>query len=141
MRSAGSNTLTPTAACGKAQPQPSTALRNKLWPVQTEGAWTDTQQPHQGSCSVPAAEPKHHPGINSKKEKSRKNPCSLYPDTSMGRQLPESPSDTTTTAFSCNLKPLWLPQHHPACCRPRNKQTVQQNTFKPVFSLSDLELL
>lgn len=41
----------PTPGCGKAQPQLSTALRNKLWPVQTGGAWTDTQQPHQGSGS------------------------------------------------------------------------------------------
>lgn len=33
----------PTPGCGKAQPQPSMALRNKLWPVQTGGAWTDTR--------------------------------------------------------------------------------------------------
>lgn len=132
----------PTPSCGKAQPQPSTARSNKLWPVQTGGAWTDTQQPHQGSrsCSVPAAEPKHQTGINTKKEKSRKSPRSLHPDTGTGRQLPESPSDTTIAASSHNLNPSWLLQHRPAHCRPRSKQTYQENTFKPALSLSSLEL-
>lgn len=116
----------PTPGCGKAQPQHSP--KNKLWPVQAGGAWTDTQQPHQGSgsCSVPAAELKHHPGINTKEDKSRKSPHSLHPNW----QLPESPSDTT---FSHNLNPLWLLQHCPMHQRPRNKHTDQENTFKNLY--------
>lgn len=111
--------------------KPSTARRNELWPAQPGGAWTDSQQPQQGSrsCSVPAPEPKHRPGTSSKQGKAGK--ATHTRTQARAGAVPEPRGHNHCCLLLRGLTAAPAPQ-----CGPRNKQSDRGNTSTPAFSPS-----